>query len=109
MKMNSLNLNNDILDVAVIGAGPGGLAVAHALAKLGFSVGIFEKAKILRPIGAALGLADMGYKALADIDSDLATQVRKLAANPQYQLVIRPKGEVLFADQCIFISQSFFD
>ena len=47
MKMNSLNLNNDILDVAVIGAGPGGLAVAHALAKLGFSVGIFEKAKIL--------------------------------------------------------------
>ncbi len=107
MKMNSLNLNNDILDVAVIGAGPGGLAVAHALAKLGFSVGIFEKAKILRPIGAALGLADMGYKALADIDSDLATQVRKLAANPQYQLLIRPNGEVLFADDSPLAGTNF--
>ena len=105
--MNSLNLNNDILDVAVIGAGPGGLAVAHALAKLGFSVGIFEKAKILRPIGAALGLADMGYKALADIDSDLATQVRKLAANPQYQLLIRPNGEVLFADDSPLAGTNF--
>jgi cation diffusion facilitator CzcD-associated flavoprotein CzcO len=35
---------SDILDIAIIGAGPGGLSAAHALTQRGFSVGIFEKA-----------------------------------------------------------------
>ncbi|MGK7944621.1 MAG: FAD-dependent oxidoreductase [Microcystaceae cyanobacterium] len=97
----------EILDVAIIGAGPGGLAAAHSLAKLGFSVAVFEKAKAFRPIGAALGLSDMGYDALANINPDLATQIRKLAANPQYQLLMRPNGEILFSDESPFKGTNF--
>ncbi|MDJ0702560.1 MAG: hypothetical protein QNJ46_04700 [Leptolyngbyaceae cyanobacterium MO_188.B28] len=36
----------------------------------------------MRPIGAALGLSDMGYAALAEISAELANQVRALAVNP---------------------------
>jgi salicylate hydroxylase len=97
----------ETLDVAIIGAGPGGLATAHSLAKLGFSVAVFERAKAFRPIGAALGLGDMGYDALDAIKSDFAEQVRKLAANPQYQLLMRPNGEILFADESPFSGTNF--
>jgi salicylate hydroxylase len=86
-------------DIAIIGAGPGGLCAAHGLANLGFSVAVFERARALRPIGAALGLAEPGYQALGLINADLATQVRALGANPQRQLLMRPNGEVLFSDE----------
>jgi 2-polyprenyl-6-methoxyphenol hydroxylase-like FAD-dependent oxidoreductase len=43
-------------DIAIIGAGPGGLCAAHGLANLGFSVAVFERARALRPIGAAAHL-----------------------------------------------------
>jgi salicylate hydroxylase len=86
-------------DIAIIGAGPGGLCAAHGLANLGFSVAVFERARALRPIGAAIGLAEPGYQALALINADLATQVRALAANPQRQMLMRPNGEVLFSDE----------
>jgi 2-polyprenyl-6-methoxyphenol hydroxylase-like FAD-dependent oxidoreductase len=52
-------------DIAIIGAGPGGLCAAHELANLGFSVAVFERAKALRPIGAALGLGEAGYNIIS--------------------------------------------
>jgi salicylate hydroxylase len=88
----------DPLDVAIIGAGPGGLAAALALARQCRRVGVFERAGALRPIGAALGLADRGYQALAAIDPALRVRVREEATNPHRQLLMRPSGEVLFAD-----------
>ncbi len=99
--------NTSILDVAIIGAGPGGLSAAHALGNRGFSVGIFERAKILRPIGAALGLAEPGYAALKEISPSLCEQVRAGATNPQRQLLMRPNGEVLFADESPMAGTSF--
>jgi salicylate hydroxylase len=38
--------------VAIIGAGLGGLAVAIALHKKGINAQVYEKARVLRPIGA---------------------------------------------------------
>lgn len=97
--MIEVNSTDNVLDVAIIGAGPGGLCAAHALARLGFSIGVFEQAHLLRPIGAALGMGDPGYAALAEIDAELAQQVRVLAVNPKQQMLMRPNGEVLFADE----------
>lgn len=96
-----------LLDVAIIGGGPGGLSTAHALARQGFTVGVFEKARALRPIGAALGLAQQGYQALSDINPQLSTKVRLLAANPQRQLLMRPNGEILFLDESPMAGTSF--
>ena len=70
--MIEVNSTRNVFDVAIIGAGPGGLCAAHALARLGFSIGVFEQAHMLRPIGAALGMGDTGYAALAQVDAELA-------------------------------------
>lgn len=99
--------SNSLLDIAIIGGGPGGLSAAHALANRGFSVGVFERAQTLRPIGAALGLAEAGYAALTDISPDLSTRVRANAANPQRQLLMRPNGEILFSDESPLAGTSF--
>lgn len=99
--------NTSPLDIAIIGAGPGGLSAAHALANQGFSVGVFERAHTLHPIGAALGLAEPGYAALQAICPSLATQVRAQATNPRRQLLMRPNGEILFADESPMAGTSF--
>lgn len=95
------------IDIAIVGAGPGGLSAAHALANRGFSVAVFERAQALHPIGAALGLAEQGYAALKEISPDLATQVRAKAVNPRRQLLMRPNGEVLFSDESPMAGTSF--
>jgi len=55
---------HDILDVAIIGSGPGGLSAARALdhiADLSNKVVIYDRASAFRPIGAALGLNTAAY------------------------------------------------
>jgi salicylate hydroxylase len=105
--MMQSSTNTSPVDIAIIGAGPGGLSAAHALVNQGFSVRIFEQAQVLRPIGAALGLAEPGYAALQEISLSLSEQVRARATNPQRQLLMRPSGEVLFADESPLASTSF--
>ena len=95
--MTKAILTNNVFDIAIIGAGPGGLCAAHALAKQGFSIGVFEQAHVLRPIGAAL----------AEISADLGHLVRALAVNPKRQMLMRPNGEVLFADESPLAGTSF--
>ena len=77
------------IDIGIIGAGPGGLSAAHALANQGFSVEVFERAQALHPIGAALGLAEQGYAALQEISPLITTQVRTQATNPKRGLMSR--------------------
>lgn len=105
--MSQTSTNTAPVDIAIIGAGPGGLSAAHALANRGFTIRVFEQVPVLRPIGAALGLAEQGYKALSDISPDLSKQVRAKAANPKRQLLMRPNSEVLFADESPLAESSF--
>lgn len=105
--MTESSASASLVDVAIIGAGPGGLSAAHALTHRGFSVGVFERARVLRPIGAALGLGEPGYAALREISPDLCEQVRARATNPQRQLLMRPSGEILFADESPMAGTSF--
>ncbi|MBD1848214.1 FAD-dependent monooxygenase [Cyanobacteria bacterium FACHB-63] len=105
--MAASSSNTSPLDIAIIGAGPGGLSAAHALANQGFSVGIFERAHALHPIGAAVGLAEPGYAALQKIRPSLATQVRAQATNPKRQLLMRLNGEILFCDESPLAGTSF--
>lgn len=84
------------VDVAVIGAGPGGLTIAYALLQQGLTVKVFEKAKQLQAIGGALGLFPNAYKALAAIDSDLCRRVLAIGVEPQTQVIQTPTGKILF-------------
>lgn len=77
-----------VVDVAIIGAGPGGLAAAHALLRRGLSVKVFERARELRLIGAALGLFPNAYKALEAINPELCFQVLNVGVEPSEQILL---------------------
>lgn len=70
-----------MLDIAIIGGGPGGLAVALALrqAAPNLKVQVFERATTLAPRGAGLRIAPNGLKALAAIDFELPADLAKRA------------------------------
>ena len=85
-----------VVDVAIIGAGPGGLAAAHALLRLGLSVKVFERAREMRLIGAALGLFPNAYKALEAIDPELCLQVLNVSVEPTEQILQNSNGDILF-------------
>ncbi|MEL7034614.1 MAG: NAD(P)-binding protein, partial [Cyanobacteria bacterium J06592_8] len=63
------NLSRPLIEnVAIIGAGLGGLAVAIALQKLGYDVQVYEKAQDFRPVGGGLGLLPNGLNFLDAIE-----------------------------------------
>jgi len=53
--------------IAVVGAGIGGLALAHALVRCGFRVSLLEQAKTLSEIGAGISIWENGLHALEAI------------------------------------------
>ncbi|RVU41421.1 FAD-binding protein [Lujinxingia sediminis] len=61
-------------DIAIIGAGIGGLTAAHALLQAGASVRIFERAPQLRALGAGITMQGNAMEALASLG--LAERVR---------------------------------
>ena len=85
-----------LIDVAIIGAGPGGLAAAHAFLRRGLSVKVFERARELRPLGAALGLFPNAYKALEAIDPQLCLQILNVGVEPSMQILQNSNGDILF-------------
>lgn len=98
--------STNILDVAIIGSGPGGLSAALALSKTQHNnIAVFDRASAFRPIGAALGLNDLGYAALDSLG--IADKVRSKAANPKWHLLQRPDGEVLYDNESMFAGSEF--
>jgi salicylate hydroxylase len=91
-------------DVVIIGAGPGGLATAHALLHQGFRVKVFERAKVFRLVGAALGLPPNAYKALNAIDPALCLQVLNVGVEPTQLTLQPPDGKILFQGMPSFAS-----
>ncbi|MGL5942203.1 MAG: FAD-dependent oxidoreductase [Waterburya sp.] len=65
-----------VKNVAIIGAGLGGLACAIALRKQDIKVQVYEKAKKMRPAGAGLGLLPNGFNSLEAIDPDLVKKIK---------------------------------
>ena len=65
-----------VKNIAIIGAGLGGLACAIALRKQDVNVRVYEKAKKFRPAGAGLGLLPNGFNSLEAIDPDLVKKIK---------------------------------
>ena len=62
-----------MVDIAIIGGGPGGLAAALALERsspVGTTIRVFEKDEF-EPLGASIGISKSGWKALRDVDPEL--------------------------------------
>jgi 2-polyprenyl-6-methoxyphenol hydroxylase-like FAD-dependent oxidoreductase len=76
----------------VVGAGIGGLAAAASLSAAGWQVTVFERASSVEPVGAGLGLAPNGLRAL---DAIGIGDVLRAHAVPQAMGMRRPDGRWL--------------
>lgn len=60
--------------IVIVGAGIGGLTAALALQRRGFKVAVYERASVLREIGAGLIVAPNARRALRDLGIDQALE-----------------------------------
>ena len=66
----------NVNQIAIIGAGIGGLAAALALQRRGFRVAVYERAKEIREIGAGVIITANARRALQDLGVDKALEAR---------------------------------
>ncbi len=82
-----------VAQVIVVGAGIGGLAVAHGLRSAGWSVVVLERAPVLAPVGAGLTLWP---NALAALDAlGVGEHVREVSAPIARAVTLAPDGRTL--------------
>lgn len=82
--------------IAIIGAGPGGLALAVALRQYGITPIVFERAHDLSPSGSAITLFPNGLRALDACAAGLAAQVIA-AGQPVHSVTLRSNlGQTFF-------------
>lgn len=75
---------NGQLDVAIIGAGMGGLAAAATLDQVGINVNVYEQAPQFSRIGSGIQMSPNAMKVLRAIG--LEDKVREIAFRPDHQL-----------------------
>jgi len=74
--------NNDEqqqVDVAIVGAGPAGLVLAHSLINRGYSVKILERRSSFRPVGSAVFLHPFALNSLRSLSPEVAENVLEVA------------------------------
>jgi NADPH-dependent glutamate synthase beta subunit-like oxidoreductase len=76
--------------VAVIGAGPAGMAVADRLARLGYQVTVFEKLPV---IGGMMAVGIPEYRLPRDVISREYRQIQDLGVEVRLHTTIGPGGE----------------
>ncbi len=76
--------------VAVIGAGPGGMAVADRLARLGYPVTVFEKLPV---IGGMMAIGIPGYRLPRDVIAREYQHIQDLGVEIKLNTSIAPNGD----------------
>ena len=82
-------------NVAIIGAGLGGLACAIALRKQGFEVQVYEQAKDFRPVGGGLALFPNGLNFLELIEPDIVEEIKNSGCCLQKIVIKNIAGETI--------------
>ncbi|OZH52261.1 FAD-binding monooxygenase [Hydrocoleum sp. CS-953] len=81
--------------VAIIGAGPGGLATAIALRKQGIDAHVYEKAREFCPVGAGLGLQPNGLRCLDAIKPGIVDTLKRSGCQVERVTVKTSAGETI--------------
>ncbi|BAY10883.1 FAD-dependent oxidoreductase [Calothrix sp. NIES-2098] len=81
--------------IAIIGAGPGGLATAIALRNQGFDVQVYEKAQEFRPAGTGLGLTPNGLNCLEAISPGIVESLKSAGCELRQSALKNVNGETI--------------
>ncbi|MBH8565507.1 FAD-dependent monooxygenase [Nostoc sp. CENA67] len=88
--------------VAIVGAGPGGLAAAIALRKHGIDAQVYEKAHALRPVGAGLSLHPNGLNSLEAIAPGITDALKRSGSQIRKINLKKTTGEMIGENSITF-------
>src|SRR5580693_4967708 len=87
-----------MLDIAIIGAGPGGLITALRLHQQGFRPTIYESVQELRPLGVGVDIKVYGTKELEDLG--LLDEFRDMSVDAVDSIFYNHFGQEIYAEKC---------
>ncbi|BAY76492.1 monooxygenase FAD-binding protein [Nostoc linckia NIES-25] len=91
--------------VAIVGAGPGGLATAIALQSQGIDVQVYEKAQEFRPAGTGLGLAPNGLNFLDAIAPGIVETLKSSGCEVNHTVLKNIHKETIRTSQTKYLEQ----
>lgn len=86
------------IDVAIIGAGPAGLAAALRLHQKGFRPKIYESVEELKPLGVGIDVKVYGSKELDELG--LLEEFRAISVDAQESIFFNKYGQEIYAELC---------
>lgn len=87
-----------MLDIAIIGAGPGGLTTALRLQQQGFRPRLYEAVAELRPLGVGLDVKVYGTKEFDELD--LLDELRAISVDAKESIFFNNHGQEIYAELC---------
>jgi len=86
------------LDIAIIGAGPAGLAAALRLHQQGFRPTIYETVPELKPLGVGIDVKVYGSKELGELG--LLEEFRAISVDAKESIFYNKYGQEIYAELC---------
>ncbi|QYZ69585.1 FAD-dependent monooxygenase [Neotabrizicola shimadae] len=87
-----------MLDIAIVGAGPAGLATALRLHQKGFRPKIYEAVPDLKPLGVGIDIKVYGTKEVTELG--LLDAFRKISVEAKDSIFLTGHGQEIFAEKC---------
>lgn len=87
-----------MLDIAIIGAGPGGLITALRLHQKGFRSTIYESVAELQPLGVGVDIKVYGTKEFEELG--LLNEFRAMSVDAEDSIFFNHYGQEIYAEKC---------
>src|SRR6516162_9530107 len=87
-----------MLEIAIIGAGPAGLATALRLHQQGFRPKLYEATTALRPLGVGIDVKPYGTKEVTELG--LLDEFRKISVEARESIFYTRYGQEIYAEKC---------
>lgn len=91
-------MSDTTLDIAIIGAGPAGLAAALRLHQQGFRPRIYESVQEIKPLGVGLDVKVYGTKELEELG--LLDEFRRVSVDAVESIFYNKYGQEIYAERC---------
>jgi 5-methylphenazine-1-carboxylate 1-monooxygenase len=87
-----------MLEIAIIGAGPAGLATALRLHQQGFRPKIYEGVTSIKPLGVGIDVKPYGTKEITELG--LLDEFRKISVEARESIFYTRYGQEIYAERC---------